>query len=397
MSAELVNQPIHWVDNATQLQTYCKQWQACKLLAVDTEFMRSQTYYPIAGLLQVNDGQANYLIDPLAIEDCSAFAEILLNPNIVKVLHSCSEDLEVFQYLLGVIPKNLFDTQIAAAAAGYGFSVGFANLVAAVLDKQLPKGETRSDWLQRPLSEAQVIYASIDVEYLYQLVSHLILKLKNLGRVSWVVDDCEQTLLAYAENQNIEQSHLRVKQAWRLKPRNLAALMKLAKWREQIAQQRDVPRNRVIKEHSLLDIAQMAPEHVGELRKFDGISERMIRSDGEKIIELVEEGLSIEEWDLPDPLPRPLSSAENNWSKKLRGVVVAFAEAENIAPELLLKKRDYEALTRALVKIDNPSTSAVDGVLKANLIGWRYDLLAELLTQAILNQTTDSASPEADS
>ncbi|WP_246434678.1 ribonuclease D [Teredinibacter haidensis] len=382
----LCNQPIHWVEDKKTLDDLCTRWRACKILAVDTEFMRSQTYYPIAALLQVNDGEANYLIDPTVIQDCSAFGEMLTDINIVKILHSCSEDLDVFQHLLGVIPVKLFDTQIAAALCGYGFSVGYGNLVKAVLDKDLPKSETRSDWLQRPLSTAQIDYAAIDVEDLFQLAQVLILKLKNLDRLFWATDDCEQVLTAFGNNQGDANSYLRIKQAWRLSRKNLTILKALAQWREGCAKNRDVPRNRVIKEHSLMDIASAAPSHISQLRAFEGLTDRMIRTDGENLITVVQAALEQDVESYPALIEKPLTSSENKWAKKMRACVGVIAEEQNVAPELLMKKRDYEAITRRFFQQESDNLENILEALKSHISGWRYDLLSEPLAQTICGE-----------
>lgn len=393
MSRPLLNQPIHWVDSDSRLHSLCQTWHTKKLLAVDTEFMRSQTYYPIAGLLQVNDGDANYLIDPTVVSDLSPFAQVLLDPHVIKVLHSCSEDLEVFQRSLNVIPVNLLDTQVGAALCGYGFSVGYANLVRVVLDRDLPKEETRSDWLQRPLSQAQTEYAAVDVEYLYQLASILMLKLKNRGRLEWLKEDCERQLEAYAGSQDEQQVYLKVKQAWRLNARQLGVLKALAAWRERRARERDVPRNRVIKEHSLMDIAMMSPQHISQLRQFEGITERMIRTDGSDLIEVVQSVEDLDACQLPAVLPRPLSSSENKYTRRLREPVLALAESMELAPEILLKKRDYEMLTRVFIRRENDDLEEIKRVLGQSLEGWRYQLLADPLAEAIGAQSAESSQP----
>src|SRR5690606_1721940 len=158
-------EPI-WIAQDSELAELCARWRQQAALAIDTEFMRSETFYPIAGLLQFGVGKVCYLIDPLAINDFEPLRELLLDEAVTKVLHSCSEDLEVFQRWLNVVPAPLFDTQIAAAFAGYGFSLGYAGLIKAVLNIEIPKEETRSDWLQRPLSVAQLKYAALDVAHM---------------------------------------------------------------------------------------------------------------------------------------------------------------------------------------------------------------------------------------
>ena len=164
---------IHWIRDDVSLAQHCAAWQQLPFVALDTEFMRVDTFYPIAGLLQVGDGQRAYLIDPLLIRDWQPFAALLENPALLKVLHACSEDLEVLLRLTGSLPAPLFDTQLAAAYLNLGFSMGYSRLVQAVLGIELPKGETRSDWLQRPLSETQVSYAAEDAVHLAEVYRQL--------------------------------------------------------------------------------------------------------------------------------------------------------------------------------------------------------------------------------
>src|SRR5690606_36097974 len=138
---------IQWILDDASLARHCAEWRRLPFVALDTEFMRVDTFYPIAGLLQVGDGQRAYLIDPLEVKDWAPFAELLEDRAVTKVLHSCSEDLEVFLRLTGALPAPLFDTQLAAGYLNIGFSMGYSRLVQEVLGIELPKGETRSDWL----------------------------------------------------------------------------------------------------------------------------------------------------------------------------------------------------------------------------------------------------------
>jgi len=183
MSDELLNQPTIWVDTLDHLEEVCEHLESKKLLAVDTEFMRSNTYYPIAGLIQINDGEKNYLIDPVELSDLSPLESILVDDDIVIAIHAGSEDIEVFHHRLGFLPSQLLDTQIAGALCGTGFSLGFGNMVNTLLNVELPKTQTRSNWLARPLSVAQKNYAALDVEYLYQLALTLIDKLSQIKRL----------------------------------------------------------------------------------------------------------------------------------------------------------------------------------------------------------------------
>lgn len=382
--APQLEHPVHWVASDQRLAELCADWQQLDMVAVDTEFMRSVTYYPQPALVQINDGCGNYLIDPLAISDFSPLTDLLLNPAVVKVLHSCSEDLEVFQTLLKVIPQNIFDTQVAAAFAGYGFSTGYANLVQQVLQVELPKGETRSDWLQRPLSQAQLLYAAIDVEYLLVVARKLRAQLEEMNRLLWVEEDAARVAAALTTSQDADGFYLRIKSAWRLNSQELAILKDLARWREEVAQRRNVPRNRVVKEHVLLSLAQHKPEHVGQLRKYEGMTERVIRADGEAIIQIIRDTLTSDPATWPAPLPKPLSAGATALMKTLKAKIVALAEQLDLAPEILLRKKDYEVLVRA-------ARSGQTIVLPENLRGWRQPIIGDLLLQVL---TTAEPAPE---
>lgn len=372
MSIELINQPIVWVDNNEQLEELCNQWLDEPVLAVDTEFMRSQTYYPIAGLIQLNDGKVNYLIDPQAITDFFPLVDVFDNKECLIFLHSCSEDLEVFQHTLGCIPHRIIDTQIACALSGYGFSVGYANAIHTALGIDLPKGETRSDWLKRPLSQAQLAYAALDVEYLYKLALKLKADLMASNRWQWLLADCDELADNYRANQMPELTYLRVKMAWRLNDRQLAILKTLCEWRETKAQVRDVPRNRIIKEHALMEIAKRQPTHLSQLRNIEGVTERMINSDGSTWLELVEVAANLPKEALPKALPQPLTSGQNKILKRLRQAVECEAEKHGVPVELIVKKKNYEAMVRRLC-----SGKTVN--LSEHLNGWRLALVSTAL------------------
>lgn len=363
-------QPVIWVSRQDELDALCRKWLNCPLLAVDTEFMRTNTFYPLPALLQINDGAANYLVDPLAITDVGPLAEVMTSPAVQKALHSCSEDLDVFYTLLRCLPVNLLDTQVAAAFCGYGFSLGYGNLVQAMLNVDLPKGETRSDWLQRPLTEAQKIYAAMDVEYLYQIASTLNQRLLELERSAWVEEETALLISNYIEGQNPDNAVGRFKGAWRLEPRQLAALSALARWRDQQAQARDVPRGYVLKDKSVLGVAELLPEHVGQLRKVPELSDKAIRRYGETIIELVAQILALAPAQLPARVPRPATPKQQDMIKQMREKLIAVAEQHKIAPEYLARKKDYEFMARAVTE-----GKTGEAMYPQTLQGWRANIV----------------------
>lgn len=362
----ITRQPVIWVDQQLQLDELCQHWLSSQLLAVDTEFMRTNTFYPQPALLQVNDGEGNYLIDPLAIGDFTKLIEVMTSIDVQKVLHSCSEDLDVFYTLFRCLPVNLLDTQIAAAFCGHGFSVGYGNLVQAILAIDLPKGETRSNWLQRPLSDAQKEYAALDVEYLYEIATILNRQLSELDRQAWVKEESTHLIANYLDGQNPDNAVARFKGAWRLDERQLGVLMVLAQWRDSQAQSRDVPRGYVLKDKSVYSIAEMLPEHIGQLRKVPELSDKVIRRYGERVIELVTSALADDKPLLADRLLRPPSSKQQLIIKDMREAIAAVAQQHQIAPEYLARKKDYEYIVRA-----HAEGKTGEDLFPESLQGWR--------------------------
>lgn len=374
-----------WIDNDADLAQLCERWQGQGAIAVDTEFMRSETFYPIVGLLQIGDGRGCYLIDPLAVEALEPLRALFQNPNVTKVLHACSEDLEVFQRWLGVLPEPLFDTQVAAAFAGYGFSIGYAGLVKEVLGIEVPKGETRSDWLQRPLSIAQKNYAALDVAHMLVVYGKLLQTLKASARLEWVKADCADLVANAQQSPDPAVFYLKLGSAWKLHRRELAVLRRLCAWREAEARERDRPRNRLIKEAGLWELARTQPGDLGQMHKLKEVPARTITEDGEALLALIRSGRAEPESEWPERIPAPLGRAEAPLMKALKRYVRELAEQLELPPELLVRKREYEAIVRSGLEDG-------DYRLPERLQGWRYEVLgAGLLKAAEAFRNTESA------
>lgn len=365
-----------WVDTTQELNLLCQRWQQQAAIALDTEFMRTSTYYPIAALFQVGDGQGCYLIDPLAIDDFSAFKALLINPAVTKVLHSSSEDLEVFQHFLQLVPKPLVDTQLAAAVAGLGFSLGYARLVESLLTIPVAKSETRSDWLARPLSQSQLQYAALDVAYLMVVYGLLLQRLKALDRVSWVEEDCARIVSQAEADTPSDQLYLKVKSAWKLNHQQLAVLQDLVAWREEEARQRNVPRNRLVKERALFDMARLLPTEIRQLNGLEGMTPRSIKMDGDVLLTIIAKSRQRPLEQCPQLLPAPLSTEQVNKLKQLREAVRGLADEIQIAPEVLIKKKEFEGLIRE---------SKADSSYNPNslLTGWRQQVLSQTLIDVV--------------
>ncbi len=369
-----LNEPPIWVDSDSALADLCGRWQQQAAIAVDTEFMRTSTFYPIAGLIQIGDGYNTYLIDPLAINDFAPLAQLMGDPAVVKVMHACSEDMEVFARLLGSCPTPVFDTQIAAAYTGAGLSLGYAALLEAMLGVVLDKGETRSDWLQRPLSVSQKTYAALDVAHLLVIYGKLLTRLKTLERLEWVLNDCAELQDNYLANQSAERFFLRIKNAWRLSVPELSVLKCLSLWREQTAREQDLPRNRVLKEAVLFAVAKAKPKHMAQLAAVEGMPAGIVREHGAHILQLVTDGLA--DTDKTERLPGPLPKSLGDLLKDLKHIVQQTAEGLGLPASLLVSKKDYDYLMQAL-----QTGTAVS--LPPRLRQWRKALVGNALLDCI--------------
>lgn len=373
---------IHWIRDDLSLAEHCREWRQLPFVAVDTEFMRVDTFYPKAGLIQIGDGKCAFLIDPLLTGNWQPLAELIEDRNVVKVLHACSEDLEVLLRLTGKLPQPLFDTQLAAGYLNLGFSMGYSRLVQEVLGIDLPKGETRSDWLQRPLSETQVSYAAEDAVHLAELFSALRARLSD-DKYAWVLEDGAELVAQLRREVQPDSLYREVKLAWKLSPQQLAVLRALCAWREREARLRDVPRNRILKEHALWPIAKSQPTNLAALARIDDMHPRTLRQDGETLLQLIKHAASLpaEQW--PEPLPEPLPIEASGILKQLRAVGQAEGQRLGIAPELMLRKKTLEALLKSGYP-DGPYT------LPDSLRGWRR----ERMGQALLDSLAGAGDPQ---
>ncbi len=376
-------QPL-MIDQDAELAAWCERWRQLPYVAVDTEFVRTETFYPIAGLLQVGDGRQAYLIDPLKISDWSPWVELLHDPAVTKVLHSCSEDLEVFQHLCGATPAPLFDTQLAAAYLGMDFSMGYSRLVLSLLGIDLPKDETRSDWLQRPLSEAQIDYAARDAVHLAELYQVLAPRIDAAGLRDWLLEDTAEQVAASTAETDPELAYQQTKQAWRLKPSQLAVLKVLASWREREARRRDQARNRLLRERAMYPLAQYQPDNLQALSRIEDMHPRTVRHDGQTLLALIRQGQAMPEDQWPERLPEPLPADANRLLKALRKVGQTHAERLGIAPELMLRKKVLESLVRSGYP-NGPYQ------LPPELTGWRRRLMGDELL-AVANATAQESA-----
>lgn len=371
------------IESDEALREMLAQGAGSEAVIVDTEFMRRNTFYPQVALVQLcfarqdtPDAHTAWLIDPLTIEDPGPLAALLTDPNVVKVLHSVSEDLEVFQNWLGVQPQPLFDTQRAAALVGRGFGMGYRALVDSICDVDLPKGETRSDWLQRPLTQSQCEYAALDVTWLLPVWRKLDRECEEQGKRDWVLADGRTASgnLGTA----VSDYYKRIKTAWKLNARELGALCAICDWREQTARSMDKPRSWIIEDKDCLQLAQQDPRDWAELKSGVELPPPALRRYGEALLAVLDKQRAVSEVDFPLPLPGPLDARQRQQVKKLKARVRAIAEGLEAAPEVLLQSKDYELLLREV--------QGETVVVPAHWQGWRRDIVLDPLRQYLAGE-----------
>ena len=343
---------MNWqlIESDEALQQVLAQAAGSEAVIVDTEFMRRNTFYPQVALVQLcfarqgADSETAWLIDPLTIDNPAPLASLLTDPDVVKVMHSASEDFEVFQRWLGVLPQPLFDTQRAAALLDRGFGLGYRALVQAICDIDLPKGEQRSDWLQRPLTQSQCEYAALDVTWLLPVWRELDQQCEQQGKRDWVLADGRDAMGALGSA--VSDYYKRIKTAWKLNPRQLGALAAISNWREQTARSRDKPRSWIIDDKACLQLAQSDPQTWAELKYEVEMPPPALRRYGEELLEVLAAQRNVPESELPAALPGPPDARQRDQIKKLKSRVRDIARSLNTAPEVLLQSKDYELLLR---------------------------------------------------
>ncbi|MGR5249701.1 ribonuclease D [Vibrio aestuarianus] len=366
------------ITQLNDLQRVCLAARDVDLVMLDTEFVRVRTFYPQLGLIQLYDGENLSLIDPLAFDDMAPFVELLQDVSVLKVLHACGEDLEVFHNAFGCVPFPMVDTQVMAAFLGHGLSTGFAALVNEFVGVELDKSESRTDWLARPLSQKQLDYAAADVFYLLPMYQQLLEKVTQAGWWDAAQQESELLTVKRIKNTNPEFAYLDLKGAWQLSPKQLAILKPLATWRYEEAVRRDLALNFVVKEADLLTIARLGLTNPNRMIE-EGADPRGIRRHSDKIIALVKAGQQISADQYP-PQIEPLMDypGYKQLFKKLKDEVKAVSQTTGLATEFLASKKQLNQLLSWVWKKErNPEK------LPDVMQGWRLPILGEKLNKLV--------------
>ena len=352
------------IADSAELAAFCQRQAAADFLAIDTEFLRDTTYWPKLCLVQVGAAEDAVAIDTLADGiDLAPLGRLLADPKVLKVFHSARQDLEIFFHLFGQLPAPIFDTQVAAMVCGFGESVSYDRLVSQIVGARLDKVSRFADWSHRPLTPRQLDYALADVIHLRPIYERLSRQLKKSGRAAWLSE--EMAVLTTPATYALEPD-----EAWRrLKSRSndrrfLAVLKALAAWREVEAQRRDVPRNRILRDEQLLDVAAHTPGDAKALSRTRGLSRDFAEGRmGRGILEAIMAGQATPAEQRPKPPPRhERISGLGPVVDLLKVLLKAKCESHGVAQKLIASAADLE-LIAADDKAEVPALS-----------GWRREI-----------------------
>ncbi|MBD1583922.1 ribonuclease D [Pseudoalteromonas sp. S16_S37] len=368
------------IQSQKELNEFVAKILGAQVVALDTEFMRRRTLYPEVALIQVFAANHLALIDPLLELDLAPLWAVFKDPNVLKVLHSPSEDIEVFQKFAGFVPCPMFDTQFALQVLGEGNCVGFANMVKTILDVEIDKSESRTNWLQRPLTEKQLDYAASDVFYLMPCFEHIFALIKERGLVDIVISESELIAAKRAFIVPDEQVYLDIKNAWQLKPRDLAVLKELAAWRRAKAHRKNLALSFILKEHNMVEIAKRRPTSLNGLRNVPGIEAMEVNRSGKEILACVEKGRAVSEPQCPKKLLRLIDYPEyKKAAKQLTSLIKQVAQDNDIPADVLASKKQINQLISWNWKKTAEERASL---MKPDLLQpWRYELVKDVLEE----------------
>ncbi len=357
---------VVYVDSAADLRSICDHLARAERFALDTEFVGERTYVPALELIQVATPAQTALIDCRAVPSLEPFFAVLGDARIEKVMHAGQQDLELFSSLTGCAPAPITDTQVAAAMAGYGAQVGYAQLVERLLDVAVEKSETLTDWSHRPLTKAQLAYAVDDVRYLLAVYEKLRARLIELQRWEWLREECRR-LERSVRSLPVEpvDAWLRVRGRGTLRAKGLVVLRELAAWREQLARERNKPRASIARDEALVEIARKAPTTVEGLRGLRAVRSRELERHAGDVVQRIARALETprEEW--PPPPPPQSGAPSTGVVELLQAVLRLRAEEAGIAPSLLATHADLQVLVQHHAAGDADDVPIMQGWRKA--------------------------------
>ncbi len=364
------------INTPDALETLVNRALDAPCVGIDTEFVWEQTYYPRLGIVQVGFSENDcHLIDTVTLSDLSPLGALIANRHTVKILHDAQQDLWILRRITDAVPCNIFDTRCAAGFAGLGSTLSLGNLLRLCLNIQLPKTETRTNWLRRPLSDNQVAYALNDVRYLPALREHILTDIQRRGRENWLAEELRQYDIAKLyDDRAPEEQYTRVKGTGRLSRRDMAIVRDLATWREKEAQQVDRPRAWIMSDDAIVQIARRKPQSIQSLKRLRGIPRSIANQYSNSLLNSVQRGLATDEKNCPPISP---SVRPNPFDDARLDLAMAFLRgqclSEGIDIAMVASRSDIKEFISKKNAPNNPLHT-----------GWRREFLGADLT-ALLN------------
>jgi ribonuclease D len=359
------------VEQQPHLDQLCAYLDKHNEIAIDTEFVRTNTYAPRLGLLQIAVNDMAACVDPLTDMNMDQLWDLLFDAKRTSILHSGKQDMEVFWYTCGKVIPNLIDTQACAALLGHPAQIGYAGLIAELINIEIAKSQTRTDWSRRPLTEAQLEYAAEDVEHLSAIHELMKQRLLDLGRYEWALEDSRALADIKLYKPNPDNAWQRLKSIPFLSPADQARARALAAWREQRAVDADKPRSWILSDKALLQMAQQNPTNSNDFNRIDDLAPAVIRNQGGHLLEVLKDtNAAVDNGELVFIQEIPNPEKDKAQVKVLSAIIRTEAEKLGIATEVVGSKRDIQALMK------NDAQCRLTS-------GWRREIVGEQLLAAL--------------
>lgn len=360
------------IDDDSQLKAFVKRCCTSPYMAIDTEFLREKTYYARLCLIQVAIEGEVAIIDPFAIKDITLLNDALTSPDVVKIFHASSQDIEILYHETGVVPRPVFDTQIAAALLGKSQQASYSSLVSSYCSVNLPKKDSFTDWSQRPLKDSQIRYAADDVVYLPQIYYDMVEVLNEKNRLHWLDEAFEEISSPEKYEIKPEERYRKLRRVNQLNVQQMAAAREFAAWRELKAQKINVPRKWIVSDEQIVEACRREARTIDELFMVRGMRESLRAEDARQAVACIKKGLSCPKEQLPQVHEKPKNEHNVDIVVDLMNAVVHLRARENhIAPQTLAPQAELMKLARGH---DDECE-----LLK----GWRYKVIGKELKELL--------------
>lgn len=360
------------IDDDSQLKAFVKRCCTSPYMAIDTEFLREKTYYARLCLIQVAIEGEVAIIDPFAIKDITLLNDALTSPDVVKIFHASSQDIEILYHETGVVPRPVFDTQIAAALLGKSQQASYSSLVSSYCSVNLPKKDSFTDWSQRPLKDSQIRYAADDVVYLPQIYYDMVEVLNEKNRLHWLDEAFEEISSPEKYEIKPEERYRKLRRVNQLNAQQMAAAREFAAWRELKAQKINVPRKWIVSDEQIVEACRREARTIDELFMVRGMRESLRAEDARQAVACIKKGLSCPKEQLPQVHEKPKNEHNVDIVVDLMNAVVHLRARENhIAPQTL-------APQAGLMKLARGHDDECE-LLK----GWRYKVIGKELKELL--------------